>query len=128
VKVARVYQYLYYHILFWATRRDRFPEITGFWTMAMAVMLNITMVLFVIRVFAPLQLTLFGFATIAVISLIPQYFCVLHRRRYREVIERYESESARQRRYGHLVASVYAVGSLVGFMASGLLLASHWAK
>ena len=127
MRAACVYQYLYYHILFWATRRDPFPEITGFWTMAMAVNLNITVVLFIVRVFAPMQVTLSHFAIIGVISLIPQYFCVLHRKRYKQVIERYKSESPQQRRLGHVIASVYAIGSLAG-LALGPLLASHWAR
>ena len=93
-KVARVYQYLFYHILFWATRRDPFPQITGFWTMAMVTTLNIGTLLFVIRPIIP-QLTLSTFMVVCGISLIPQYFCVLHRRRYQQVVQRYECESPR---------------------------------
>jgi len=128
VKVARVYQYLYYHILFWATRRDPFPEITGFWTMAMAITLNIGTLSFVIRRFAPLQLSLSAFLAICAISLIPQYFCVLYRKRYQRVIARYESESPQQRRRGRIVASFYAVGSLLACMGTGLLLGAPSAK
>jgi hypothetical protein len=46
---------------------------------------------------------------------IPQYFLLIHRRRYKRIAQRFAHESARQRVLGGIAVAVYTVGSFILF-------------
>ncbi|HEY4257177.1 MAG TPA: hypothetical protein VGM66_08200 [Candidatus Udaeobacter sp.] len=47
---------------------------------------------------------------------VPQYFLLVHRRRYRRIAQRFAHESSRQRLVGGVAVAVYTIGSFILFV------------
>jgi glucan phosphoethanolaminetransferase (alkaline phosphatase superfamily) len=127
--ILKAYQYLFYHIQSWSTRRDPFPELTAFFTMGMAVLMNVGTLLMLLMAVARLRslpvLPLSAIVLLCIPTLIPQYFAVLHHKRYEEIATRYKLESTEEKRRGSILASLYWIGSLVSMVAVAVI-SSHW--
>jgi hypothetical protein len=105
------YKYIFYHLLWWSNKRDVSPEWTAFLTVGMAVWMNLMTLWGLLELLTRQnlfrELPNLAIASLAFLTLIPQYFMVLHGRRYEKIARQYEHESSKERQVGNLLAALY---------------------
>jgi hypothetical protein len=122
--MVKVYRYLFYR--FYQLERSLFdpsPEVPAFFLMLFAQITTIALLLFVAEWISGLRLVPDiskprSWAITGVLGL-PQYFALLHRGKYRRIVDQFTGESSRKRTLGSIAVALYVVLSLVFAIALG---------
>jgi hypothetical protein len=125
----RFYQYLFYRIYLWQTKRtfDPAPQFSAFILTSVVLLWNLLLLVEVIslcfRISTPLpKLSKAEGLLVAVGYFVPSYLLLLHRGRYKEFIKKFDNESPSQHHIRGIGIKFYIAGSFVLLVLGSVLL------
>jgi hypothetical protein len=125
-------QYIYYHIyssLLKKCGEDDAPKQTALLAIAGALMINIISLPFLIQVISGIDLLMYFHKIpksltilVATIFLISLYFLLIHKSRFKTIIEKYKDEPKATREKGILIAWIYIISSYLLLFGSAYVI------
>ena|ERR1700722_18747354 len=124
--MVRSYRYLFYKLYRMETALgDQIPAFTAFWFMVVLQALNVGLLLVLMEAITGIRfmqhLSKIEPLLLAMLIAVPQYFVLVHRGRFANILEEFADEPLQDRKRGTMCVTIYVVLSFVMFVACAVV-------